>query len=147
MVLNRVADSPPYDALRLLDRLLEDLDEIDEAGYDELDQLPAVMGQVLRHAQTRATIHALFHALASGRDVHVTAAGHDLTPAEAAERLGISRKLVNKMLDAGEMDFYRLPQSSHKRIPATEVIRVLRERERVRAGVDAIMDAVAEADY
>jgi excisionase family DNA binding protein len=139
--------TPPLEALRDLDHLLEELEASERVDRADLARLRDDITRVLEHGETRAAIHSVLHALARGRQVHVTSTDEDLTPAQAAERLGISRKLVNKMLDAGQMDFYRLPQSSHKRIPASEVIRVLHERKRTRAGVDAIMDAAAEAEY
>ena len=145
--MSEAQETPPLEALRDLDRLLEELGTTELLDGAELARLRDDMTRVLEHGETRSAIHAVLHALARGHQVHVTATEKDLSPAQAAERLGISRKLVNKMLDAGQMDFYRLPQSSHKRIPASEVLRVLHERERTRTGVNAIMDAVAEADY
>lgn len=145
--MGEAAGTPPLDALRDLDHLLEELEGSERVDRVDLARLRDDMVRVLEHGEARAAIHSVLHALARGHHVRVTTTDEHLTPAQAAERLGISRKLVNKLLDAGQMDFYRLPQSSHKRIPAGEVIRVLDERDRTRAGVDAIMDAVAEADY
>ena len=145
--MGEATGTPPLEALRDLDHLLEELEASERLDRADLARLRDDITRVLEHDETRSVIHSVLHALARGRQVHVTSTDEDLTPAQAAERLGISRKLVNKMLDAGQMDFYRLPQSSHKRIPASEVIRVLHDRQRTRAGVDAIMDAVAEADY
>ena len=145
--MSETRGTPPLEALRDLDRLLDEFEAAERLDRADLARLRDDMTRVLEHGETRSAIHSVLHALARGRQVHITSTDEDLTPAQAAERLGIPRKLVNKMLDAGQMGFYRLPQSSHKRIPASEVIRVLRERERTRAGVDAIMDAVAEADH
>ncbi len=137
----------PLDALGELDQLVEKLATDGRLDGAARRRLESAMMAALDHGETRSVIHELLHSLARGRDVAVTSSDEDLSPTQAAERLGISRKLVNKMLEAGDMRFHRLPQSRHKRIPASEVIRVLRERERVSAGIDAIMDAVADAEY
>jgi excisionase family DNA binding protein len=146
-VVGDIDESLPLASLRDLDRLLEEFESGQTLDRDELARLGGDIARVLEHGETRSAIHSLLHALARGHRVHVTTTESDLTPAQAADRLGISRKLVNKMLDAGQLSFHRLPQSRHKRIPASEVLRVLQEREATRAGIDAIMDATAEAEY
>jgi len=50
-----------------------------------------------------------------------------LTPQQAAERLGFSRQHVRRLVDAGELDANRLPNSKHWRIPLAAVL-ALEER-------------------
>lgn len=87
------------------------------------------LGEALEDEAVRARVHELVHSLAHGRDVALTVMDEGLTTTQAAERLGVSRKILTKMIEAGEVRSYRLPQSTHRRIPAGEVMRVLQQRD------------------
>lgn len=62
--------------------------------------------------------------ISAGQMVAVTIADEreELTPREAAERLGFSRQHVRRLVDAGELDAHRLPNSKHWRIPLTAIL-------------------------
>lgn len=64
-------------------------------------------GGVLRAGSEALATFGLLVAKPSGHS-HIT----QVTPARAAERLGISRMFVNTMLDTGHMEFGRQPSSS-----------------------------------
>lgn len=112
---------------------LERADAALETGHGEgsvdRQQLQDVLDAIAEVPPLRQRVHELVHALARGWDVAITLMHEDLTTTQAAERLGCSRKIVNKMIEAGTLAAYRLPESDHQRIPAREVLRVLRERD------------------
>lgn len=96
--------------------------------------------------ELREAIHAVVHGLAHGEAVSVVTHGTELSPQQAADVLGVSRKLINRMLDEGRLAFRHLPASRHKKIPATEITRLLHDRRATRAGIEATVDALDELD-
>lgn len=62
--------------------------------------------------------------LAEGHSVAVTVANErdELTPQQAADRLGFSRQHVRRLVDAGEIEASQLPDSLHWRIPLRAVL-------------------------
>ncbi|TAJ18710.1 MAG: helix-turn-helix domain-containing protein, partial [Dehalococcoidia bacterium] len=84
--------------------------------------------------------------LASGHAVTILPADAMLTPAEAAEVLGLSRPFVVRLLDDGTIPSERLPRSRHRRIRLTDVLVFAALREQRREGRRRIADAVADAD-
>jgi excisionase family DNA binding protein len=130
------------DVLADADRAFEDAD----ASASELaDQLAAALG----HGRLRADVHAVVHAYAhgAGRVVVTPVMGEELSPNEAAEALGVSRKLVESLMAEGRLRYRRLPGSSHRKIPASDVAELAAEQRYVREGVDEIVDALADAEY
>ena len=111
-------------AMKCLVRADEELEQ-GQIAEEFLDAL----SEALEDDTVRNRLHDLIHSLAHGHDVAITVMDEDLTTTQAAERLGVSRKILSKMIEAGELKSYQLPQSTHRRIPAGEVMRVLRERD------------------
>lgn len=123
-------------------QLLRDADEAVEARRD---QDPSVLA-ALALPEVREAVHLMFHSLAEGRAVRVQVDdAADYSPQKAADALGVSRKLVNKLIATGELQAFTLPGSSHKKIPASEVARLRAEREAMRAGIDRIVDGLVDA--
>ncbi|PJM75484.1 helix-turn-helix domain-containing protein [Bifidobacterium simiarum] len=60
----------------------------------------------------------------------VAGASHPLTTGEAAEILGVSAKTVARLLDAGEMPFYRNGTAGHRMVELRDVIAYKSKRER-----------------
>lgn len=83
--------------------------------------------------------------LASGRAVTVLPADTTLTPAEAAELLGLSRPFVVRLLDDGVIPSQRLPGSRHRRVLLADVLAFAAQRERRRQGRRRVGDAIADA--
>lgn len=128
--------TPPGDraALRDADQALEGAGTLGEdvLGIFDIPEL-------------REAVHAIVHALTEGQSVQVvTRPADDYTPQTAADVLGVSRKLVNKLIATGELRSYTLPGSRYTKIPVAEVDRLVAERERMRAGVDEIIDGLVE---
>lgn len=84
---------------------------------------PATAGRDLR-AQLDDLREEVERRLADGQTVAVTVADEreELTPRQAAERLGFSRQHVRRLVDAGELEAHRLPNSKHWRIPLVAVL-------------------------
>lgn len=124
---------PPPDEFR---QLLSDADRAIERqrGQDRSVQ------QALALPELREAVHLLLHGLAHGKTVRVEVQPDDYTPQQAASALGISRKLINKLIDTGELRHYTLPGSRHKKIYAEEIDRLRAERDTMRAGMDRIVD-------
>ena len=83
--------------------------------------------------------------LAGGRAVTVLPADTTLTPAEAAELLGLSRPFVVRLLDDGVIASERLPRSRHRRVLLADVLGFAAQREQRRQGRRQIGDAIADA--
>ncbi|WP_053619205.1 helix-turn-helix domain-containing protein [Nocardiopsis sp. NRRL B-16309] len=75
------------------------------------------------------------------------AAETTLSPAEAAEMLGLSRPFVVRLLDEGAIPSERLPGSRrHRMVRLEDVLEFQAKRERRREGRRKIVDAVESAD-
>jgi excisionase family DNA binding protein len=83
--------------------------------------------------------------LADGHAVTVLPSEVALTPAEAAELLGLSRPFVVRLLDQGEIPSERLPRSRHRRVLLSAVLAFQARRERRRTGRQRIAAAVEDA--
>lgn len=83
--------------------------------------------------------------MADGHAVTVLPSEVSLTPAEAAELLGLSRPFVVRLLDEGEIPSERLPRSRHRRVRLSDVVAFQAKRERRKEGRRRIAAAVEEA--
>jgi excisionase family DNA binding protein len=84
--------------------------------------------------------------LAAGRAVMAIPAEVTLTPAEAAELLGLSRPFVVRLIDRGDIPSELLPESRHRRIRLEDVLAFQIRRERREEGRRRIADIAATAD-
>jgi excisionase family DNA binding protein len=84
--------------------------------------------------------------LAAGRAVMAIPAEVSLTPAEAAELLGLSRPFVVRLLERGDIPSELLPESRHRRIKLEDVLAFQARRSRRAEGRRRIADIAATAD-
>jgi excisionase family DNA binding protein len=84
--------------------------------------------------------------LAAGHAVMAIPAEVTLTPAEAAELLGLSRPFVARLLERGDIPSELLPDSRHRRIRLEDVLAFQARRERRAEGRRRIADVAATAD-
>lgn len=91
-----------------------------------------------------AAVRSMLNDVAHGARVVVLRAEDEVTPAEAADLLGVTRQFVDRLCDDGVLAFRRLPSSSHRRIRVQDVVDVAAEREQRRAGAAAIRAALEE---
>ena len=82
--------------------------------------------------------------VAHGSRVVVLRTEDEVTPAQAAEILGVTRQFVDRLCEDGVLPFRRLPASRYRRIRVQDVLDVAEERERLRAGGTAIRAALGE---
>ncbi len=73
----------------------------------------------------RDVLAAVSEASAKGETVKLDATIETMTPAEAAERLGLSRATVSRRIAAGEISTMKV--GNRHRIPVSEVMRFHRE--------------------
>jgi excisionase family DNA binding protein len=90
-------------------------------------------------------VRSLLADVASGQRVMVLRAEEEVTPAQAAEVLGVSRQFIDRLCEQEVLPFRRLPGSRHRRIRVQDVVDVAAERERRRAGHGALRAAVEDA--
>ena len=88
-------------------------------------------------------------ALGDGDSVALVSEESELSPAEAARVLGVSRQYVDRLVATGVLPARRLPQSRYRRIPARAVLAHRTSKEAKRAGIAAILEAAdgAGLDY
>lgn len=91
-----------------------------------------------------AAVRAMLDDVAHGARVVVLRTEDEVTPAEAAEILGVTRQFVDRLCEDGVLAFRRLPGSRHRRIRVQDVVDLAAEREERRAGGDAIRSAIGE---
>lgn len=91
-----------------------------------------------------AAVRAMLDDVANGARVVVLRADDEVTPAQAAHLLGVTRQFVDRLCEDGVLPFRRLPDSRHRRIQLQDVVDVAAEREQRRAGADAIRAALGD---
>lgn len=121
------------------------------SGADlDLDTVIAALGS---SPELRELVSALalrvFRDLAAGRHPVYAAAEDEMTPAEAARFLGVSRQFLDGQMAAGKLAFSTKPGSSHRVLTVSEVQRFQTRRERRRASTDKAIAALLNggADY
>ncbi|MER5810860.1 helix-turn-helix domain-containing protein [Streptomyces sp. NPDC002033] len=75
----------------------------------------------------------------------VLASEAQLTPAETAELLGLSRPFVVRLLDAGEIASSHLPDSRHRIVRLADALAFQERRARREEGRRRIAEAAGEA--
>jgi len=89
-------------------------------------------------------VRAMLDDVAHGARVVVLRAEDEVTPAQAADILGVSRQFVDRLCEDDVLAFRRLPGSRHRRIRVQDVLDVAAEREQLRAGGEAIRAALGD---
>lgn len=102
------------------------------AGFDDDSEV----GRVVRSMLTD---------VAEGERVVVLRSEEEVTPAQAAGMLGVTRQYVDRLCDDGILAFRRLPGSRHRRLRVQDVIEIATEREQRRAGREALRAALDDA--
>ncbi len=89
-------------------------------------------------------VRSMLTDVAHGAKVIVLRSEDEVTPAQAAEMLGVTRQFVDRLCEDEVLPFRRLPGSRHRRIRVQDVVDVAAEREQRRAGGDALRAALAD---
>ncbi len=87
--------------------------------------------------------------LHDGETVAVVREAAEISPAQAAKLLGVSRQYVDRLVAAGLLPARRLPASAYRRIPVHAVLAYKQDRDRKRAGIRSIVEEATAAglDY
>lgn len=107
-------------------------EDADASGKLDLQSLPEAV---------RVQLLFAFDALSRGESVATVATGKPLTSTEAAKLLGMSRTHLTRLCDEGRIESFTVGNAL--RVPADEVLRILRERGRAKTQA---REAVATAD-
>jgi len=83
--------------------------------------------------------------LGSGDMVAVLREDAEVSPAEAARLLGVSRQYVDRLIGAGVLPARRLPGSTYRKIPARAVLAHKETSTRKRAGIETLVDEALDA--
>jgi excisionase family DNA binding protein len=89
-------------------------------------------------------VRELFREVARGEHLIVLRPEQEVTPAGAADLLGVTRQFVDRLLAEGVLPFRRLPDSKHRRVKVRDVAALAEERDRRRQGAAAIRSALGE---
>jgi excisionase family DNA binding protein len=93
-----------------------------------------------------SVLRASIDELAEGHAVTVLPSETELTPAEAAEILGLSRPFIVRLLDAGDIPSRNLPNSRHRRVKLSDLVAFQTRRDRRRSGRQRIAEIVEAAE-
>ena len=96
-------------------------------------------GSELGHA-----LRAVLEDVAAGQAVVILRPNQEVTPAEAAKVLGVTRQFVDRLCAEGVLAFRRLPASRHRKILLSDVLAVAAERDRRREGAATIRSVLDE---
>lgn len=95
----------------------------------------------------RSLVHVLLAAadsLDEGDSVVIVAEEAEVSPAQAAKLLGVSRQYVDRLVATELLPVHRLPNSSYRKIPARAVLAYKKTRDTKREGIRRIVaDATA----
>ncbi len=89
-------------------------------------------------------VRAMLDDVAHGTRVVVLRAEEEVTPAQAADILGVTRQFVDRLCGDGVLPVRRLPGSRHRRIRVQDVVDLAAEREQRHAGGEALRSAIAD---
>lgn len=92
---------------------------------DQFAQLEDAAGEI--SPEMRDVVHAIFGHVRNGNEIAAFDSRATFTPNQAAERLGMSRTHIYKLLDRGEIEHDRVGRD--RRIPAAALIEFERGRQ------------------
>ena len=138
-----VTDEVREAALRIAERLVATSAGAQPRLVDELDDQPAL------RALVTALVERFVRDLAAGRHPIYTTSEDEVSPADAARLLGVSRQYVDRLMSDGRLQFTRKPGSTHRIVRVDDVERLLAERARRRDNTHRAITALLEGglDY
>ena len=133
----------------------EDMTDEVRAGAQDVARLiasPATPAQVLEALATQPALSDLVAALAARLVRDIAAGRHpvyvttedEISPAEAARLLGVSRQYVDRLLADGRLPYTRKPDSTHRTISVANIETLINERSRRRSNTDKAITALLE---
>ena len=122
------------------------LDPVDPEVRTEAHLLAdRIAASASKDSQVSRVVQAMLADVAAGERVVVLREDQEVTPAQAAQLLGVTRQYVDRLCADDVLAFGRLPGSRHRRIRVSDVLALAAERERRQAGHAAVRDAMSDA--
>lgn len=110
-------------------------------------ELRDVNGAKIAAPELIQLLQLALESLANGHDVMLLTGETELSPTEAGQVLGCSRQYVDRLIDLGEIPAHNLPESTHRRIRATDLatFQTLRNKRttKISDAINALTDAGA----
>ena len=135
----------------------EDMTDEVRAGAQDVARLiaspsPATRAQVLEALATQPALSDLVAALAARLVRDIAAGRHpvyvttedEVSPAQAARLLGVSRQYVDRLIADGRLPHTRKPDSTHRTISVANIEAPVNERTRRRSNADEAITALLE---
>jgi excisionase family DNA binding protein len=105
-----------------------------------------VDGRVLRVPSSIVSVlRAAAGPLQSGETVAIINEETEVSPAQAARLLGVTRQYVDRLMENDLLPFRRLPGSRYRRLPVRAVLAFAATRERKRAGIERVVEGAIAA--
>ncbi|MDR3068761.1 MAG: helix-turn-helix domain-containing protein [Cellulomonas sp.] len=117
---------------------------LDPGDPTMLSSAKSLAERIVGDSPAETAVRRMLDDVAHGARVVVLRAEDEVTPAQAAEILGVTRQFVDRLCEDGVLPFHRLPASRYRRIRVQDVLDVAAEREQLRAGGAAIRAALGE---
>jgi hypothetical protein len=99
-------------------------------GAEQVELPPSLVEALLAAADS----------LDAGDSVAIISQEAEVSPAQAAKLLGVSRQYVDRLVETEVLPSRRLTNSAYRRIPVRAVLELCRTRERKRTGITSIID-------
>ncbi|MGI8756261.1 MAG: helix-turn-helix domain-containing protein [Acidimicrobiales bacterium] len=131
-----------------------------QAAASEADRLTAVVDMITADQRTVRLLVGLdeaelpqslvrllvagAEALRTGDSLVLVRQEEEVSPAEAAKLLGVSRQYVDRLVANGVLPARQLPHSRYRKIPARAVLAHCASKRSKRAGVASILEAADE---
>lgn len=136
----------PTAAFRVPKAQLDRLRRAIEAGAEVVIEQPD--GKRVSSRELSRFLAAAVSEVASGDEVVLLRGESEVSPAEAAELLGISRQFVDRLIDVGKLPARRLPGSRHRRLRVADIIAFTKGQDQrqglISDAVNALIDGGAE---
>lgn len=97
---------------------------LDPADAGVQSSAQELAGRLVGDAPVEVAVRDMLDLVASGSRIVIMHAEAEVSPAGAAELLGVTRQFVDRLCENGVLDFWRLPDSRHRRIKVQDVIQL-----------------------
>jgi len=98
-------------------------------------------GRLDANSEVERAVMEMLVNVAEGSRVIIMRAEDEVTPAKAADMMGVTRQFVDRLCAAGVLPYRHLPGSRHRRIRVKDAAHLASEREARRVGGDVLRTA------
>lgn len=93
------------------------------------DRARELAGRLDGDSELEAGLRSILDDLAQGSRVVMMRVEDEVTPAQAAKLLGVTRQFVDRLCEDGVLPYRRLPESRHRRLRVQDVVALAEVRE------------------